>query len=101
MIPGQESEMEEEIKDYILWRENYRPGLDLLIDLVNARLKTGQPYREGGLFDQPYFLVSYIEPWIDQAYKDLHRMQSTEPQLFPSEEQQFFDGLQDLINRGR
>ena len=68
--------MEIELKDHVqLGSDN--PKLNLLLDLVNARVKTGLPYREGGLFDQPYFLLSYVEPWIEEAYKGMgHAIES-------------------------
>jgi hypothetical protein len=62
--------MEIELKDYLqLGGENIQ--LYILVDLVNARVKTGLPYRAGGLFDQPYFMLAYVEPWIEEAYKGM------------------------------
>jgi hypothetical protein len=62
--------MEEELKDYILVGDTSNPFLNVLIDLVMARLESGEPYRAGGLFDQPYFLKAYVEPWVQQAREE-------------------------------
>ncbi len=49
-----------------------------MIDLVNTRVATGQLYKPGGLFNQPYFLMSYVEPWIKQAYEELKAVRKTD-----------------------
>jgi hypothetical protein len=62
--------MEEEIKDYILLGRQDDLVLNLLIDLIRTKIETGQPYVDGGLLNQPYFLVNYAENWVRQALEE-------------------------------
>jgi hypothetical protein len=66
--------MESELKDHILLGSD-SSILNILVDMANARLKTGLPYRSGGLFDQPYFMVAYVEPWVEEAYAEIGKIQ--------------------------
>lgn len=63
--------MENELKDYMLTEDQSNPHLNSIINLVLDRLTTGHPYRAGGLFDQPYFLVHYVERWVREGMEEL------------------------------
>ncbi len=72
-------DMEDELKDHVLFNGR-DPLLNILLDMVNARSNTQLPYREGGLFNQPYFMVAYVEPWVKQAHESLHSLRHDDEQ---------------------
>lgn len=68
--------MQSALHEYVLEGRTDIYTLNVLLDIVNARISTGQPYVQGALMDQPYFLVAYIEPWVKEAYgvyKAMHK----------------------------
>jgi len=54
------------------------PSLNFIIDLVNARQVTKQPFRQGGLLDQPYFMLTFVEPWVQQGYAERQKIPSND-----------------------
>lgn len=59
--------------DYIISGEMNNPKLNVLIEIVRSKIMSGQPYVSGGLIDQPYFLVAYVEPWVRSADNALNQ----------------------------
>ena len=80
--------MQTELHETILLGEG-NAMLNYVIDLVNARKKTNMPYRDGGLFEQPYFMMVYVEPWVDQAYQEIRDMKANIGDAEPDENQPY------------
>lgn len=71
--------MEDELKDYILDGRSDNRALNALINLVVNRIQSNSLYVAGGLFDQPYFLVAYVERWIRESLKEMEALAPKKP----------------------
>lgn len=62
------------MKDYVLEQRDDDPVLNFLIRLVTVRRSTQTLYVAGGLLQQPYFLMAYVEPWVKEALDEARKV---------------------------
>lgn len=79
-------ELEEEVKDAVLFEKADDPVLNHLIEITIASIASGRPVLPGAIIDEPYFYRTLFYHWVQEALEEYKKLKEAENEALGKDE---------------